>query len=83
MTLTFDAARGRGLELESRLGNGAPAPLTNPVRAFAQPLEGSLDLLAVLVEKVDQDVSRLAIRQRLGQVGVLGNPCDHPPQLVA
>src|SRR5689334_12763476 len=75
--LTFDAARGGRLVAEASLRNPVAAALADPVRAFAEPLERALDLLPVLVEQVDQDVARLAVGQRLREVGLFGNPRDH------
>src|SRR5690348_17148356 len=77
VALTLDAARGRRLVPQPGLGDAPVAALADPVRALAQLLQRPLDLLAVLVQQVDQDVAGLAVGQRLGKVGLLGDAGDH------
>src|SRR5438552_13139559 len=75
--LAFDAARCRRLVLQPGFRYAPAAAFADPVGAFAQPLQGALDLLPVLVEQVYEQVRRLPVGQRLGEVRVLWNPCDH------
>ncbi len=74
MGLALDAARRRRLVLQPGFRDAAAAAFADPVSAFAQALQSALHLLAVLVEKVDEQVGGLPVRQRLGQVGVLPRP---------
>src|SRR5260370_30454554 len=71
--LAFDAARGGRLVLQPGFRYAPVAAFADPVGALAQPLDGPLDLLAVLIEQVDKEVRGLAVGQSLGQVGVLRN----------
>ena len=73
MALALDAARGGRLVPQPLRRDPVAAVLADPVGALAHALQRALDLLAVLVEQVDQDVGRLAVGQRLRQVDVLGN----------
>src|SRR5258706_5045236 len=77
MGLAFDASRGRRLEVEPRGRDPVAAGLADTVSAIAHALQGVLDLLAVLVQQMDQDVVGLAVRQGLRQVSVLGDRRDH------
>src|SRR5260370_10114455 len=77
MGLALDAARDRRLEVEPGGRDAMAAGLTNAVSALANALQRSLDLLAILVQQMDQDVVGLAVRQGLRQVGVLGDRRDH------
>src|SRR5216683_1242467 len=74
--LAFDAARGGRLVLQPGFRYAPVAAFADPVGALAQPLDGPLDLLAVLIEQVDEEVCGLPVGQSLGQVGVLRDTRD-------
>ena len=77
MALALDAARGGRLIPQARFGNPPAAAFADPVGTLPQALERTLDLLAVLVQQVHQQVAGLAVGQGLGQVGLLRNPRDY------
>src|SRR5207247_5375921 len=76
VALTLDAPRGRRLILQPGFRDAPCAALADAVGALANPLQGALHLLPVLVQEVDQDVAGLAVRQRLREVCLLRNPRD-------
>src|SRR6266446_1696495 len=75
--LALDAARGGRLVPQARSGYPPAAAFADPVGTLAQALERALDLLAVLVQQVHQQVAGLPVGEGLREVGLLGNPRDH------